>query len=304
MSQETTERRSFDQIVKGDVSIKKLSEHRYRITFSKIGKFLLYQVWDKDSKNLNKKRKINYVSAKTWVTAVKKNNEKLEEKGKSLFTLTTIMETEDDCVYAFVIHKAYINSCGHVVFTVSTKEISLADNTSKKLVRLPCGKCNNARFDIDSSDDGGSSRPRPPPPPPPCIDYSTFSPINSDILGNIKFTYTKLAWDQYNLTYTDNNINKNEYTYTGQPLPLSPNTIIFTIKNIIGFTTFGDCRYQIPSTNLSSIDLGIGTLRQPSNVNGGIKYLYSPSLRFIIFSSDEYFYVDVDQTTGTVTLST
>ena len=72
MSQETTERRSFDQIVKGDVSIKKLSEHRYRITFSKIGKFLLYQVWDKDSKNLNKKRKINYVSAKTWVTAVKK----------------------------------------------------------------------------------------------------------------------------------------------------------------------------------------------------------------------------------------
>ena len=214
------------------------------------------------------------------------------------------METEDDCVYAFVIHKAYMNSCGHVVFTVSTNEISLQNNTSKKLVRLPCGKCNNARFDIDSSDDGGSSRPRPPPPPPPCIDYSTFSPINSDILGNIKFTYTKLAWDQYNLTYTDNNINKNEYTYTGQPLPLSPNTIIFTIKNIIGFTTFGDCRYQIPSTNLSSIDLGIGTLRQPSNVNGGIKYLYSPSLRFIIFSSDEYFYVDVDQTTGTVTLST
>ena len=289
MSQQTTKSPIFDQIVKGNVSIKKLSEYRYRITFSKIGKFLLYQVWDKDSKNLNKKRKVGYVSAKTWVT-VRKNNEKLEEKGKPLFTPTTIMETEDDCVYAFVIHKAYINSCGHVVFTVSTKEISLQNNTSKKLVRLPCGKSNNARFDIDSreeDEDGGS--------PISCIDYSTFSPINSDILGNIEFTYTKLAPDSYNLTYTDNNINKNEYTYTGQPL----NTIIFTIKNIKSFICRSDCRYQI-----SSIDLGIGTLG-PTNITGGTKYLDSPSLRFIIFSNDQkYFYVDVDQNTGTVTYST
>ena len=58
------------------------------------------------------------------------------------------METEDD-VYAFVIHTADINSHGHVVFTVSTKEISLQNNTSKKLVQLPCGKLNNVRFDID-----------------------------------------------------------------------------------------------------------------------------------------------------------
>jgi hypothetical protein len=33
---------SFDQIVKGNVNIKKLSKYRYRITFSKIGKFLVY----------------------------------------------------------------------------------------------------------------------------------------------------------------------------------------------------------------------------------------------------------------------
>ena len=146
MSQETTESRSFDQIVKGDVSIKKLGNHRYRITFSKIGKFLMYQVWDKDSKNLNKNRLVGYVSAKTWVKVFKKYN---EDSDKPLFTPTTIMETEDDCVYAFVIHKAYLNSHDQVVFTVSTKEISLQNNTSKKLVRLPCGKCNNARFDID-----------------------------------------------------------------------------------------------------------------------------------------------------------
>jgi hypothetical protein len=154
MSQQTTESRGYDQIVKGNVSIKKLSSHRYRITFNKIGDFLLYQVWDKDSSALNKKRKVGYVSAKKWVKAFKKGNEELEDSDKPLFAPSTIMETEHDDVYAFIIHKAYLNSHGQVVFTVSTKEISLQNNTSKKLVRLPCRKLNNARFDIDSCDDG------------------------------------------------------------------------------------------------------------------------------------------------------
>ena len=98
---------------------------------------------------MNKKRSVGYVSAKKWVREVKKYNEELEDNGKPLFAPTTIMETEEDDVYAFVIHKAYLNSHDQVVFTVSTKEISLQNNTSKKLVRLPCGKCNNVRFDID-----------------------------------------------------------------------------------------------------------------------------------------------------------
>lgn len=43
------------------------------------------------------------------------------------------METNYGDNYAFVIHKAGINSSGKVVFTVSTKEISLEkNNTSKK----------------------------------------------------------------------------------------------------------------------------------------------------------------------------
>jgi len=141
----------FDQIVKGNVSIKKLSKDKYRITFSKIGKFLLYQVWDKDSVDLNKKRSVGYVSAKEWVKAFKGYNKELEIIGKPLFTPTTIMETED-CNYAFVIHTAYMNSCSKVVFTVSTNEISLPNNTSKKLVRLPERKCNNVRFDIDKTE--------------------------------------------------------------------------------------------------------------------------------------------------------
>ena len=120
----------------------------YRITFSKIDDFLLYQVWDKDSPALNKKRKVGYLSAKNWVKVFKKYNEDVEDSDKPLFAPTTIMETEDD-IYAFVIHKACINSHGQVVFTVSTKEISLQNNTSKKLLRIPCGKFNNVRFDID-----------------------------------------------------------------------------------------------------------------------------------------------------------
>jgi len=150
----STSNPSVDQIVKGNVSIKKLSKYKYKFTFSKIGKFLMYQVWDKDNvNNINDKRIVKYVSAKNWVKAFKKDNERLEENGKPLFTPTTIMETEDDDAYAFVIHKAYLNSSGKIVFTVSTKEISLQNNTSKNLIQLPQGKCNNVRFDIDNPND-------------------------------------------------------------------------------------------------------------------------------------------------------
>jgi hypothetical protein len=139
----------FDQIVKGNINIEKLNKYKYKITFSKIGKFLVYQVWDKDDVNkLNNKRFVQYVSAKNWVKAFKIVNNNNLKIGKPLFTPTTIMETEDDCVYAFVIHKACLNSHDQVVFTVSTNEISL-NNTSKKLVRLREGKYNNVRFDID-----------------------------------------------------------------------------------------------------------------------------------------------------------
>ena len=142
----------FDQIVKGNISIKKSSKSkdRYIITFSKIGKFLMYQVWDKDNvNNINNKRKVYYVPPKEWINQFNEMNESLKKIKKPLFTPTTIMETEDDGNYAFVIHKAYINSSGHVVFIVSTKEISLKNNTSKKLTQIPCGKFNNVRFDID-----------------------------------------------------------------------------------------------------------------------------------------------------------
>jgi len=145
---------SFDQIVKGNVGIKKIKNKKnmYRITFSKIGKFLMYQVWDKDNVNMNAERAVFNVSAKKWINSFIQLNEYLEEINKPLFTPTTIMETEDEVSYACVIHKAYLNSHGRVVFTVSTKEIQLSNNCSKKLIQIPCGKFNNVRFDIDDKE--------------------------------------------------------------------------------------------------------------------------------------------------------
>jgi len=141
---------SFDQIVKGDVIIKKLSKHKYKITFNKIGKFLVYQVWDKDYDNLNRQREVVYLSAKEWIDLFNNQNKHLENKQKPLFTPTIIMENEDE-YFAFVLYKARVNSRGHVVFTVSTKEIS----SSKKLTKLPIGGIyKNVRFDIDADNNG------------------------------------------------------------------------------------------------------------------------------------------------------
>ena len=147
---------SFDQIVKGDVSITRIKNKKnmYRITFSKIGKFLIYQVWDKDNLgNQNAKRYVFRLPAKDWVNAFIQINKGLKEKGKELFTPTTIMETVDEEQYAFVIRKAYFDSHDRIVFTVSTKEIQLANNCSKKLTEIPCGKFCNMRFDIDNNED-------------------------------------------------------------------------------------------------------------------------------------------------------
>ena len=68
---------SFDQIVKGDVCITKLKNKKnmYRITFSKIGKFLVYQVWDKDNTlNRNSRRRVLNILAKDWINTFIKLN--------------------------------------------------------------------------------------------------------------------------------------------------------------------------------------------------------------------------------------
>lgn len=146
--------RKFNQVVKGNVNIKKFDENnknKYIITFNKISNFLRYQIWSDSNMEFkfNEKRLTFYEDAKKWVTTFKNVNKKLKEKKKPLFLPTTIMEIENNN-YIFVINDANVNSKGGVVFQVSTKEIDLVKDTSQKLLKLPLGDHNNVRFDIDS----------------------------------------------------------------------------------------------------------------------------------------------------------
>ena len=135
----------FDQVVEGNVDIKQLSKKKYKITFSKIGKFLLYQVWSDSSNKLNENRKVFYQKAKLWVQLFNLSNDSFKTSIKPLFTPTTVMEIGSN-KYVFVIHKAKLNGKGHVVFKVSTEEINSSD---KKLLKLPRGHHDGVRFDID-----------------------------------------------------------------------------------------------------------------------------------------------------------
>ena len=135
----------FDQVVEGNIDIKQLSKKKYKITFSKIGKFLLYQVWSKTSKKLNENRKVFYQKAKLWVQDFNKLNDSLKALKKPLFTPTVVMEIGNN-KYVFVLNKAKLKGKDNVVFKVSTEEIKLSD---KKMLKLPCGHHDGVRFDID-----------------------------------------------------------------------------------------------------------------------------------------------------------
>ena len=147
MSQPTTPPLDFDQVVKGNVNIKKISKNKYKITFSKISKFLKYQTWSKNTLNDNENRKVYYQNAKLWIQNFNSFNASLKASDKPLFTPTTVMEIGKK-KYIFVINEAKINYKNRVVFKVSNEEIKLLSGTSKK---IPQGSFHNVRFDIDDS---------------------------------------------------------------------------------------------------------------------------------------------------------
>jgi hypothetical protein len=140
----------FDQVVKGNINVKQLSKKKYKITFSEIDNFLVYQVWSDVYKKLNKNRKVYYQKAKKWVQNFNKLNTTLKTSDKHLFNPTTVMEIGLK-KYLFVIYKAKLNGKGQVVFKVSTEEIKLSSGTFKKMLKLPRGHHDGVRFDIDSA---------------------------------------------------------------------------------------------------------------------------------------------------------
>jgi len=132
----------FDQVVEGNIDIKKLSKKKYQITFNKISKFLKYQIWTKNTLNDNDDRSVYYQNAKLWIQNFNALNE-----SDTPFRPTTVMEIGSK-KYLFVLNNTKLNGKGHVVFKVSTEEIELS---GKKMLKLPCGHHDSVRFDIDAT---------------------------------------------------------------------------------------------------------------------------------------------------------
>ncbi len=183
---------AFDQVVKGNIKITKIKDEKiksqnlnynYKIVFIKIGKFLVYQVWDKEDSaklyfpkgvhnttttlreelrnnpdatdvlelTINDDRLVIIEDFKLWI-AQAFNQKKM--KNKQSFQPTTVMEIGNK-KFVFVITNAKIDPLDRVVFYISTKEIRLQNknNNLKKLVKLPIGCFKNVRFDIDAIED-------------------------------------------------------------------------------------------------------------------------------------------------------
>ena len=159
--------RSYDQIVKGDIVIKKVpcKKYDYLIKFSKASKFFIYQTWSSENAEKNKLRYATYIRPKNWVKLF--DNEESAIK----FTPTAVMEIGNK-KYIFVINNAVYNDDKKykLVFHVSVEDI-VKDNTTKPLICLPIKKkYKGVRFDIDDAEWCGFM-PCPPPnpnPAPPC----------------------------------------------------------------------------------------------------------------------------------------
>lgn len=167
--------REYDQILSGDVTIKKVSsdDYTHKITFSKknISKVLFYQIWSDSSVDLNNNRIVGEVKATTWVKGAFRKVEagtvpsdcnacacqqNCAPFSDIPFTPTTVMELDKRNRHVFVIKRALVNKCGQVVFYVSSKDIVLPSNPNQELKRLktiPTGSFCKARFDIDGLND-------------------------------------------------------------------------------------------------------------------------------------------------------
>jgi len=149
--------REFDQVLRGDVKIKKIpnSNKEYKITFSKknISKVLMYQTWSSTSDALNSNQRVGEFKAKNWVKIF---FPKTPYATYAIpFTPTTVMEIGNN-KHVFVINNAKVKE-GRVVFYVSSKDIDL-NNTNKvvkKLKKIPTTKkgemFRRVRFDIDDT---------------------------------------------------------------------------------------------------------------------------------------------------------
>ena len=134
----------YDQVVKGDVSIKQKGENKYKIVFNQISDFLIYQVWSDQTPNSNNHRYVYNLNASDWVRVLFPS-----PPGNPPFQPTTVMELDLSNRFVFVITNAKVKH-KKVIFTVSVKEIDLVNKTTL-LTQIPVGSFRNVRFDIDGT---------------------------------------------------------------------------------------------------------------------------------------------------------
>jgi PHD/YefM family antitoxin component YafN of YafNO toxin-antitoxin module len=141
MSCQNTTTRSFNQSVKGNVIVTKIKskKYMYRIQFNTNTDFIVIE------SNQNNNTVIT-VPAKEWVHTFNEENKYLIKQGNKPLALTTIMETTSDGQYVFNIHKARVDKVNRLIFLISTKEIQLSNNVSKKTTQIPSKYFKNAQF--------------------------------------------------------------------------------------------------------------------------------------------------------------
>lgn len=137
--------REYDCFTYGNVKITKKCNKNYKIKFSKINDFIIYQDWSETEPELNDDRVVLTKKPSDWI------NETFGNQNLTIpFEPTIIFRLDVDNKYVCVLKKAKINKNNNIVFTVDTKSINLINPTSntRLLTRLPEGEFINVNFDI------------------------------------------------------------------------------------------------------------------------------------------------------------
>ena len=133
----------YDQVIKADINVCKVSETKFRILLRKVSKVILFQVWSKClAKDQN--RTILVSDEERWL----KNF--CNDKRKYGTTPTAVLEVCDN-FWGFVIIDAYFKN-GKLVLVVDTSNILNGTGTDNNITP---GCYKNARFSIDAATNGG-----------------------------------------------------------------------------------------------------------------------------------------------------
>jgi len=237
----------FNQIIIGNVIIKKLKENEFKIIFKKSGKITFYQVWSVN----NDKRQIYTTNAFAWTNYLILNTD---------FKPTTVMEIEN-CRYAFVIKSVKYLGKNKMSWIVSTKEIANLSTIVSN--NLKPGIFDNVRFDVDSISTSGN--------------FCSASPFT---ITNSIVNYTNGSSTTGTITIRAFNWYFINYIYNTNDQTNNPN-------NDLGYSlTFYGCSFEFNNQTIAQVSgetslvgylNSFGNFVINENLSAGIKNIYLPT---------------------------